>query len=219
VPLAIDGHHLIEGVDINIEFSSEFFTLERFDMLSETLTQADYQIVMAENEMGASIVIYCTSNLKTHDGFLGNLIFRVSDGVEGRGSIALNNFKVNGDSNINAGFKILDGSSYIIVNSIDLTSFKLPESYSLSKNYPNPFNPSTLIPFALPYESNVRLSIYDVKGRLVEELVNYDLGPGYHEIFWDAGSLASGLYFIKLESISLENSDRFMEVQKSLLVK
>ena len=69
------------------------------------------------------------------------------------------------------------------------------------------------------FQSNVKISIYDVRGRLVQELVNSHLNSGYHNILWDASHLASGLYFIQFESNSFENSESFAKIQKSLLVK
>ena len=133
--------------------------------------------------------------------------------------IDINRFRVNGDSNEFAGFKVVDGDSYLIAQSVTFTSREIPKAYSLSQNYPNPFNPSTTIPFALPFESNVKVNIYDVRGRLVQELVNSHFHSGYHNISWEASHLASGLYFIQFVSNSFENSESFSMIQKSLLVK
>lgn len=60
----------------------------------------------------------------------------------------------------------------------------MTESYCLKKlkNYPNPFNPETKIKFGLPKSGNVRLTVYDVSGRKIEELVNQKLNAGIFEV-------------------------------------
>ena len=202
-----------------MSFDSDRFNLNEFEIISSTLTQDNYQTVLSQNEDGASLVIYCTSDIKNHDGVLANLKFEILNSLNGDTHININKFMVNGTSSESAGFRINDGSSYIVAQAIGFTTSEIPDEYSLSQNYPNPFNPSTSIPFALPFESNVKVNIYDVRGRLVEELVNSYFGSGYHHISWDASHLSSGLYFIQFESRSLENNNTFSTIQKSLLIK
>ena len=77
-------------------------------------------------------------------------------------------------------------------------------SFTLLGNYPNPFNPSTTIAFLLPEYSAVRVTIYNLKGQLVKNLLNSDLPAGKHCIFWDGKDYnelpaASGIYFYKIE--------------------
>ena len=145
--------------------------------------------------------------------------FEIINTVTDDTHIDINRFRVNGRVNEFSGFRIADGDSYSIAQSVAFITHSIPESYSLSQNYPNPFNPSTNIPFTLPYESMVKIHIYDVRGRLIQELINSQLSSGYHNLSWDASHLASGLYFIQFESSSLENSETFSTIQKSLLVK
>ncbi len=76
----------------------------------------------------------------------------------------------------------------------------IPESFTMSQNFPNPFNPSTRIQFSLPQESQVELSIYDASGKLVENLVSEVKGAGYHEVIWNATSHASGIYFAQIKA-------------------
>ena len=72
---------------------------------------------------------------------------------------------------------------------------------ALHPNYPNPFNPSTLISFSLPEGGAVRLSVYDMEGRLIEVLFDEDREAGYHEIIYAAPtSLSSGTYMYQLET-------------------
>ena len=74
----------------------------------------------------------------------------------------------------------------------------VPEDFSLFQNYPNPFNPVTTISYQLPKTGVVRLSIYNIKGQLVETLVNEQRSPGSYSATWYANDVSSGLYFYKL---------------------
>ena len=90
--------------------------------------------------------------------------------------------------------------------------------FELAQNYPNPFNPLTQIDFNLPYKSPVKLTIYDVSGRLVKLLID-DIRPaGTYNVFWNGRDkkdeiVASGLYFYKLEAGS------FRKTKKMVLLK
>ncbi|HYE94827.1 MAG TPA: T9SS type A sorting domain-containing protein, partial [Rubricoccaceae bacterium] len=82
----------------------------------------------------------------------------------------------------------------------------LPTEYALERNYPNPFNPSTTIRYALPEAARVRLTVYDGLGRLVATLVDADLPAGRHQAVWDASSVASGVYLYRLQAGAFERS-------------
>jgi hypothetical protein len=95
----------------------------------------------------------------------------------------------------------------------------LPSQCFLGQNYPNPFNPSTTIRFALPTRSRVRLAIFNVLGQQVAELVSEEVNAGYFQKVWTAG-VASGLYFYRLEAVSVSNpSKRFVDMKKMILLK
>ena len=85
----------------------------------------------------------------------------------------------------------------IVIGPEEVTSY-LPIEVQLMQNYPNPFNPSTNIRFALPDAGNVRLEVYDILGRRVAMLANTTFEAGTHEIRWDAGRQASGVYLYRL---------------------
>ena len=65
---------------------------------------------------------------------------------------------------------------------------------------PNPFNPVTRISYNVPTTQHVRIAIYDVAGRLVEDLVNETKGAGEYVAEWDAGRLPSGVYFYRMQA-------------------
>ncbi len=83
----------------------------------------------------------------------------------------------------------------------------LPRSYLLAQNYPTPFNPSTTIRFATPQRSHVSITVFNPLGQKVTELLNADIDAGFHEVQFDAGSLASGVYFYRLSAAPLEPRD------------
>jgi hypothetical protein len=74
----------------------------------------------------------------------------------------------------------------------------IPSSFALG-SYPNPFNTSTVIRFDLPRGGAVSVKVYDVLGRVVMESSGIALGPGRHEIRWDATGAATGAYFCRVE--------------------
>lgn len=81
----------------------------------------------------------------------------------------------------------------------------LPENLELGPNYPNPFNPSTQISYALPVSETVVLSIHDVRGRLIRTLVEDKQQAGYHDVMWNAQDsqghpVSTGVYFCRLEA-------------------
>lgn len=85
--------------------------------------------------------------------------------------------------------------------------------YELSQNYPNPFNPSTNIKFSIAQAGLVRLSVYNILGEKITELLNENMSAGEHVVSFDASHLTSGIYLYKIESGS------FIRVNKMLLVK
>ena len=89
----------------------------------------------------------------------------------------------------------------------------LPLSFDLSPAYPNPFNPVTVIPYAIPKSSSVRLTVYNLLGQQVAVLVDRSKDAGYHHVPWNADQVASGIYIVRMQAGS------FQESQKIVLLK
>lgn len=85
--------------------------------------------------------------------------------------------------------------------------------FRLSQNYPNPFNPTTSIVYSVAEMTNVRLTVYDILGRVVATLVNEVQSPGQYNVNFDAARLASGTYIYRIEA------GNFMSTKKMLLIK
>lgn len=88
-----------------------------------------------------------------------------------------------------------------------------PRVFSLHPAYPNPFNPLTTISYSVPCESHVRLAVYDLTGREVKMLVNSPQQIGLHRVAFDGETLASGVYFVRMQST------KFTAMQKMILLK
>jgi endonuclease/exonuclease/phosphatase family metal-dependent hydrolase len=76
----------------------------------------------------------------------------------------------------------------------------LINTYSLAQNYPNPFNPSTTIAFSLPVSGTVKIDVFDMLGRRVVGLVNATFTSGKHEVVFDASSLPSGTFLVRMNA-------------------
>ena len=73
----------------------------------------------------------------------------------------------------------------------------LPQNYYLT-NYPNPFNPTTTISYQIAETGHVIVSIYNMNGQLIDQLVNQEMIPGSYSVTWNTSHVSSGLYFYKL---------------------
>jgi len=88
-----------------------------------------------------------------------------------------------------------------------------PKKFSLNRNYPNPFNATTLISFELPEDAYVKLSVLDIRGREISILFNERLKFGSHQVKFDASNLSSGIYFYKL------HMGGYTDIKRMLLLK
>lgn len=88
-----------------------------------------------------------------------------------------------------------------------------PNDFSLLQSYQNPFNPATVINYQLPNTSNVKLTVYDALGHVVNLLVNETQNAGNYNIVWNAGGFPGGVYFYRLEAGS------FVSNKKMILLK
>jgi len=107
---------------------------------------------------------------------------------------------------------------------VEQVETSIPLFYSLNQNYPNPFNPTTKIEFSLPKESNVRITIYDLLGREIQDFVDERIQAGIYRITWDASTSSrtaatTGLYYYRLIATPLDGSDPFVQTRKMILLR
>ena len=118
-------------------------------------------------------------------------------------------FSTYGDGDMGTPGRAWDDTSTIAV----ITDDFLPEEIKLYPSYPNPFNPKTTISVSIANAALVKLNIYDVNGRLVDNLYDSVIAPGYYQLAWHATNKASGIYFVLLESAGQ------IKTQKLVLMK
>ncbi len=109
---------------------------------------------------------------------------------------------------IPAGCIRLDYLTGLNSNQIDM-----PTVFKLYDNYPNPFNPTTTIRYDVPKNSFVKITIFDILGRLIGTPVNEQKSAGRYEYNWNASNYASGTYFYKMET------DAYTNIKKMVLIK
>jgi hypothetical protein len=100
-----------------------------------------------------------------------------------------------------------------IVASVEPFEHDLPGEFMLQQNYPNPYNPTTVVRYQLPAADQVRLVVYDMLGREVAVLVNGKEEAGYHTATFDRSGLASGVYLYRLIA------GQFVQTRKMAIVK
>ncbi len=153
-------------------------------------------------------------------------------GIKGTGSQVSDLFTINvntGEGTLigSVGLKALTGLAYAetgIISGVDDNEKNniIPKDFVLSQNYPNPFNPSTTIEFSLPYASNVKLTVYNILGEVVNVLVNNQLAAGVHSVNWNStnrtgNKMVSGVYFFELKANG--NGKEFSDMKKMILLK
>ncbi len=94
-----------------------------------------------------------------------------------------------------------------------------PKEYTLYQNYPNPFNPATKIKFALPFDSRVKISVYNILGELVDVILDEVRTTGYHDIQFNGLNMSSGMYIYTIQAKSVDGKKDFNSVKKMMLVK
>jgi predicted outer membrane repeat protein len=119
---------------------------------------------------------------------------------------------------IEVAFQGSDGLTEVVQKRSLIELLPIPTNFSLSQNYPNPFNASTTIEYGLPKDSDLSISIYDIRGRFVRDVYSGDKRAGYHTAHWNGSSddgqnVASGLYFIVLHTPDVRM------VRKALIMK
>ena len=95
---------------------------------------------------------------------------------------------------------------------------ELPQKYSLSQNFPNPFNPETTISFGLPVDSELNISIYNLLGQKISLLTSGYFNAGFHSVTWkgisDKGmEVPAGVYLYRIET------DSYRDMKKMILMK
>ena len=110
-----------------------------------------------------------------------------------------------------------DGSGHFTLSlgALPEGSAALPQQFALGANYPNPFNPSTIIPYQLPTTMHVRLEVFNILGQRIATLVDGERSGGFHTAGWDATdaagqAMAAGVYFYRLSGDGMHVTRRMV---------
>jgi hypothetical protein len=101
----------------------------------------------------------------------------------------------------------------LITDFVGITNSQTPANYNLYQNFPNPFNPSTNIKFELARSGNVKVSVYDIQGKIVNVLAEGKFEAGSHIIEFKGENLTSGVYFYKMET------EGYVMTRKMMMIK
>src|SRR5690606_23283860 len=146
---------------------------------------------------GRFIVVYANNTPLSSSGILFRLRGR-SLQSSGTGQLIFQ------EKRLNSGypdFNSVNGAVIVNISTSDEMDIpELPKETSLNDSFPNPFNPTTVVPFKLKESGDISLSIIDSVGRLVAVLVKGYVVAGTHQLQWNAGNLPSGIYMIRLEA-------------------
>ena len=113
------------------------------------------------------------------------------------------------------GFLRVDNIQNMLLNKNEM---KIPKNFRLNNNYPNPFNPSTNIPFSISNQDNVSIIIYDVNGSRITELLNRHMPKGAYSINWNGkdergSKVSAGVYLYSMKS------GEYQHTKKMILLK
>ena len=196
--LVIDAKEPIHGVQFDIKYNPS----EIKSITPQTISGFE----VSYNELSEGLIRGLVFSFQGH-ALPENLPFEFVnvEGFEGTSTIEFKDFILAGSKGNNVE---VETQSY----DINFSSV-LPVKTELSGSYPNPFNPTTSINYGLETDGHVEIMIYDAAGRLVEELVNGHKAGGYDSVDWNASNQASGMYFVKMVSGDV------VQTQKLVLLK
>ena len=179
------------------------------DLDSETSIALDSLYNVTVLYSGADIEVYLNRELDAFTTFAGAILQTSIDLVVGQALPSDNEHNFNGvldelriynyplsTSQISS---LYDLSTSVATNSTP----PIPKGYELEQNFPNPFNPSTMIKFTLPISGQTTMTVHDVLGRAIKTLVDGELEAGSHSVIWNAEGYASGVYFCVMRAGSV----------------
>ena len=203
VEITIHSDVDIYGVHFDLDYDQSLLTLSE-DQISSLVNSADvYSKVI---EPGKARVIMFSMQ--------GDKIMSSSDNLASIINISFDTVEGISNANVSISNLILAGANGISVDCEKEASFDLnfmPQETSLEKNYPNPFNPSTTIPFNITQAGNVALNVYDMSGSLVKTLTSDYKEAGSYKVIWnglnnDGQQVASGQYILKMSAPNYTNT-------------
>lgn len=217
VPVYLHNNNIeLASLTVPLKFSSVDLSVDSISFAGSLLKPTMSPLIDINNgERFVRFTYYPGSQVITEtDGLLATIYFSV-DGSAPEQSVAIDSInkleyagppalwtrvEVADTSGVNLFFPDFTSGTVVVHNPLDVDDnlLTMPNQLELKQNFPNPFNPSTTIAFALPERSHVNLTVYNILGQEVEILVNETMNPGVYEVNWEASEKASGVYFYRL---------------------
>jgi len=203
VEITIHSDVDIYGVQFDLDYDNNLLSLSEGQITSLVNSADVYSKVI---EPGKARVIMFSMQ--------GDKIMSSSNSVSSVINIAFDTMDGISNANIAISNLILAGANGVSVDCEKESSYDInfmPQETSLEKNYPNPFNPSTTIPFNITQAGNVVLNVYDMSGSLVKTLASDYKEAGSYKVIWnglnnDGQQVASGQYILKMSAPNYSNT-------------
>lgn len=231
VPLNITNEANLAAIDIPLQFS-EGVTLKAVTFENTRTDYFDLKIANINNDNNTVVIGLLPQLTPTYKptlaagtGPVANLVFEVDD-------VSVDEVTLEAVQLENPGhflcFVYQDKKDGVTQTRVERPEFEnvtvalsgvapdspdMPTKFSLGQNYPNPYNPTTLINFDVPKASHVTLSVFNVLGQEVATLVDMDMEAGSHQVEFDGSGISSGVYFYRI------TADNFAQTRKMVLVK
>lgn len=224
-------NRVLETVPFSVNSKSKFIFAEESGFVDsiaaarvlDSTGYVNYKIELVDNETGKAIGTIRNLKLNGRNSTRYNLVpySLNTNAIKSKTVRVKITFTTNLDSIKTALVKSYadqDITNGTATQSVSLQSLDIVTDYALNQNFPNPFNPSTMIDYQLPNDGHVTLKVYDVLGREVRTLVDEAKTAGGYEVKFDGSNLASGIYFYRV-NITDNNGKNFVSTKKMLLMK
>ena len=172
----------------------------------------NYLIITNPLEEGVVKVVASGSNVDGNEGVFATLYFNVSNDFTDETSIQIHDLRWNEDEIME------DAAEMTLSFTLSIDEDLIPEIFALRQNYPNPFNPITSLGYDLPEQAQVTLTVYNLMGREITQLVNTTQDAGYRSVQWNATdmygkSVSAGVYLYQIRA------GEFVQTKKMVLLK
>ncbi len=226
-----------DSTEYEVRYDSYFYQYRAYkfpwktNLFSTQYDSVDFGIITVGNLSSIDVQLYNTNNysvtinevfnkdssfyvdenlpitIAPHDSVETTIVFEPIE--EGVFSDKIN-FRFATDTLLIARQVIVEGATHTVSVEEEINE---PYNYSLSQNFPNPFNHSTTIYYSIPELSNVVLKVYDVLGKEIVTLINKEMQTGVYEVEFDATNLPSGIYFYTLRAGVFRNTKKIMLIK------
>lgn len=214
--ISIENAALVAAFQFDLVFDNDNIVIEKMELgeflkSSDNVTTLDSRQDRGDNTRTFAAFSYGAQVGASGAGVLARIIYKSKAGLDAK--FAINNMLVLDPRGNSLCIEFVQDASATPAN---LTG--LPKTYALAQNFPNPFNPETKIRYQLPEQADVRLEIHNLRGELVQTLVDEKQMAGYYTLRWNGKDqhnqcVPSGVYLC-----SLKTRD-FVEVRKMILVR